>query len=71
MAVLTDEWPMHAVQPDGRIVHLELDPYHDAQGQAGIVDQDAFAALAAARLVPEHELTTASTMADQLLPLVE
>ena len=52
-------------------VDLELDLYRNAQGQAGIVDQDEFATLAAARLVPEHELKTASTMADQLLPLVE
>lgn len=52
-------------------VDLELDLYRNAQGQAGIVVQEDFAALAAAGLVPERELTTASTMADQLLPLIE
>jgi len=51
-------------------VDLELDLYRDAQGEAGIVDQDEFAALAAAGLVPEHDLAAAGAAADQLLPLV-
>ena len=58
--------------------HGQFDP-HQADGRwheppvrrLAIVDQDEVAALAAARLVPERELKTASTVADQLLPLVE
>lgn len=52
-------------------VDLELDLYRNAQGEAGMVDHDEFAALAAARLVPERDLTIASTTAHHLLPLVE
>ena len=52
-------------------VDLELDLYRNAQGEAGIVDQDEFAALSAAQLVPKHELDAAVTTANQLLALVE
>ena len=52
-------------------VDLELDLYRTAQGEAGIVDQDDFAALSAAQLVPQRDLDAASATADQLLPLVE
>lgn len=52
-------------------VDLELDLFRNAKGDAGIVDHDEFASLAAARLVSKHDLTTARTTADRLLPLVE
>lgn len=52
-------------------VDLELDLYRNAQGEAGIVDQDEFAALSAAQLVPPHELDAAITTAKHLLALVK
>lgn len=51
-------------------VDLELDLYRNAEGGAAIVDQDEFAALAAAQLVDESDLSAAEDAADQLLPLV-
>lgn len=52
-------------------VDLELDLYRNAQGEAGIVDQDEFAALSAAQLVSNHELDAAVATADELLALIE
>lgn len=52
-------------------VDLELDLYRSTERQAGIVDQDEFAALAAAHLVTEDELVAASETADRLLPLLQ
>lgn len=52
-------------------IDLELDLYRNAQGEAGIVDQDEFAALSAAQLVPPHDLDAAVSTADRLLALVE
>lgn len=53
------------------IVDLELDLYRNAMGQAGVVDQDEFAGLAASGLVTDRELAAASDTADRLLPLVQ
>jgi hypothetical protein len=52
-------------------VDLELDLYRNAEGEVGIVDQDEFAALAAAKLVAESDLSAAEDAADHLLPLVQ
>jgi len=52
-------------------VDLELDLYRNAQGESGIVDEDEFAALSAAQLVPKHDLDAAVTTANHLLALVE
>ncbi len=52
-------------------VDLELDLYRNAEGEAGIVDQDEFAALAAAQLVSQQDLNAAAATAGRLLPLLE
>ena len=52
-------------------IDLELDLYRNAEGEAGIVDQDEFAALVATQLVSQQELNAAVSTADRLLPLLE
>ena len=52
-------------------VDLELDLFRSADGQAGIVDQDEFDALASSGHVSDSHLASAADAAESLLPLVQ